>query len=111
VENTFGSEAQVTSASITQVGNTFVVEQNVLIACALPSNPVVASQFQVGPLAPGLYSVTANITFTGVDCSPPPITQTAEFAVEAIPGVPTLRRPLEPWGRERRGTGIVSVIF
>ena len=59
----------------------------------LPSNPLVVSQFAVGPLPAGMYTVTARITFTGLGplpCSPPPITQTASFAVISAPSVPTL---------------------
>lgn len=92
VENTFGAEATAASASISQVGNTFVIQQNVSIDCLLPSNPTVASQFAVGPLPPGSYTVTANISFTGVGplpCSPPPITQAAAFIVSAS-AVPAL---------------------
>ncbi|HUP49731.1 MAG TPA: TetR/AcrR family transcriptional regulator, partial [Thermoanaerobaculia bacterium] len=93
VQNTFGAEARATSTSITQVGNTFVIEQNVEIACMLPSNPVVASQFEIGPLAPGAYDVTANIIFTGIPplpCSPPPITQTTAFTVAPSAVIPAL---------------------
>jgi hypothetical protein len=84
VANAFGAEASVGSATITRAGNAFTIQQNVNIACNLPSNPVVASQFQVGPLAPGPYTVTANISFTGgpAPCGPlPPIAQSVAFAV------------------------------
>jgi hypothetical protein len=93
VENTFGAEARASSASITQPGNTFVIQQNVDIACSLPSNPVVVSEFQIGPLATGAYTVTANITFTGsgpLPCSPPPITQTAIFTVTSAAAIPAV---------------------
>ncbi len=93
VENTFGAQAQVTSATITQSGNIFVIQQNVEIACTLPSNPVVASEFQVGPLAAGAYAVTANITFTGIGplpCSPAPVTQTSTFNVISSSEIPAI---------------------
>lgn len=93
LENTFGAEAHVASADITQNGNTFTIQQNVQISCALPSNPVVATQFQVGSLPPGAYDVTANIVFTGLPplpCSPPPITQVASFAVAPTSNIPTV---------------------
>lgn len=89
--NRFGAEASILSASITQTGNTFTIEQTVRFGCHLPSNPLVASDFTVGPLAPGSYTVIANITFTPSppDCARPPITQTATFAVSAPP-IPAL---------------------
>ena len=95
LENTFGAESHATSASITQVGNSFNIQQNAEIACSLPSNPLVTSQFQVGPLPPGNYDISATINFTGigpVPCSAAPITQTSAFAVTAV--VPTLELPL-----------------
>jgi hypothetical protein len=94
LQNSFGSEARATSATITQSGNAFTIEQNVELACLLPSSPIVASEFQVGPLAPGSYSVTANITFTSVDpipCIRAPITQTGSFSVAPSAAIPTLR--------------------
>lgn len=93
VENTFGAQANVTSASITQIGNAFIINQSVVIACALPSNPPVVSQFQVGPLAAGSYTVTAHITFTNVLPGPTcgaPITQTVSFDVHPAAEVPAL---------------------
>lgn len=95
LQNQFGFEAHVLSASITRVGNTFTIQQNVAAGCSLPSNPSVFSQFVVGPLAPGNYDVLATITFTNVDpvpCFPPPVTQSASFAVVAF--VPALSTPM-----------------
>src|SRR4051812_19289917 len=63
VANFFGSEAFLHSASITQAGNTFVIHQDVVLACTLPSDPTIASEFQVGPLASGVYNVSVTITF------------------------------------------------
>jgi hypothetical protein len=81
-----------TSASITQSGNTFTINQNVALACTLPSNPTVASEFDVGTLPGGSYTVTAMITFTSLpplSCPHPPVSQTATFAVSpsVIPAV------------------------
>jgi hypothetical protein len=94
LQNTFGAEAQPVSATISQSGNHFVIQQNVGIACSLPSNPTVASEFVVGPLPAGSYTVTANITFTGsgpgVPCSPPPITQNGAFQVSSATAIPTI---------------------
>ncbi|HYM59994.1 MAG TPA: hypothetical protein VEZ11_03770, partial [Thermoanaerobaculia bacterium] len=68
VENVFGAVGNVTSDSITQSGNTFVIQQNIAIVCAPipppPSLPFIGSQFQVGPLTPGAYSVNATINVT-----------------------------------------------
>ena len=93
LENTFGAEARATSATITQSGNSFTIQQNVEISCTLPSNPVVASQFQVGPLPPGTYNVTANIIFTGLPpmpCSPAPVTQNTSFSVTPGSNIPAM---------------------
>lgn len=93
VENSFGSEARATSASITQTGNTFVIQQNVELACLLPSSPIVASEFQVGPLPPGTYIVAANIVFTSVDpipCTRPPVAQAASFTVTPGADIPAI---------------------
>ena len=91
------------------MGNTFIIQQNVEIACQLPSNPVVASNFQVGPLAPGTYDVTANITFSGIGplpCSPAPITQTAAFTI--APPIPALNaRMLLLLGLALAGTALL----
>ena len=95
VQNIFGAVGQVTSASITQVGNTFVIQQNIEMLCGPPppppSIPGVASQFQVGPLAPGAYNVTATINVT--TCSQTPFTQTAAFAVTPPLNTPALDGP------------------
>lgn len=94
VQNSFGAEAHVASATIMRIGNTFSIQQNVEIACTLPSNPLVVSQFAVGPLAPGVYNVNATITFTGIGpppvCTPAPITQTTSFTVVPNPAIPAL---------------------
>ncbi|HEX8151624.1 MAG TPA: hypothetical protein VF698_00800 [Thermoanaerobaculia bacterium] len=88
--NEFGSIAQVLSASIARDGNTFRIDQHVSIVCLIGSSPVVASQFNVGQLPPGVYNVVATITFTDPSpmqpCSPPPIVQNATFVV--APSVP-----------------------
>lgn len=108
VENSFGAEARATSATITQSGNTFTIQQNVEISCILPSNPVVSSQFQVGPLPPGTYDVTANIIFTGLPpmpCSPAPVTQTASFRVTPGANIPTI----SPIGLLLLGAGLAAV--
>ncbi len=94
VENAFGAEASVASASIMQVGTSFVIQQNVNFICSLPSNPIVASEFQVGPLAAGSYTVTVNISFADPLCRPrSPITQTAAFTVGPGAEVPALDGP------------------
>ena len=96
LENRFGAQANATSATITRAGNTFIIQQNVDLACSLPSDPLVASQFDVGPLTPGTYNINANIVFNGLGfpnfpCSREPITQTAAFVV--TPSVPVVG----PW--------------
>jgi hypothetical protein len=94
VENTFGAEAHATSASIIRTGNNFLIQQNVAIGCTLPSNPVVASEFELGALSPGDYTVTANISFTDMSpvppCGRPPISQTAAFTVTPAAAIPAL---------------------
>jgi hypothetical protein len=86
VENKFRSEASVTSASISQSGNTFLIQQNVHVNCPLPNTPVVTSEFEVGPLSAGMYSVTAHINVDGPACTPLESPQMAEFVVaEPIP--------------------------
>ncbi|HYM59993.1 MAG TPA: hypothetical protein VEZ11_03765 [Thermoanaerobaculia bacterium] len=94
VESSFEADGHVTSASIQQVGNTFVIEQNVEVVCGPitppPSFPLIVSQFQVGPLTPGAYNVTAHINVTPCFV---PFTQTAAFAVTPPLNTPTLDRP------------------
>jgi hypothetical protein len=91
-----GGVKQVTSASITQVGNTFVIQQDIEMFCGPPppppSSPGVASQFQVGPLPPGAYTITANINFTSCSVTVP-ATQTAAFAVTPPLNTPALDGP------------------
>lgn len=83
VANSFGAAAFLISQSITQNGNAFMVEQNVNFGCFSPSDPTVASQFTVGPLTPGIYSVTAviNLVEGMPGCGNRTITQTTQFAV------------------------------
>lgn len=110
LENSFGSEARATSASITQTGNSFVIQQNVELACLLPSSPVVASEFQAGPLPPGTYSVSANLAFTSVDpipCIRPPVTQTASFTVTPGADIPSI----SPVGLLLLGAVLAAVAF
>jgi hypothetical protein len=92
VQNIIGSDAHVTSDSIMQIGNTFVVHQNILRTCSPipppPNAPFVTSEFHVGPLPPANYDVQAIIAITGVpaQCTNPPFTQTATFTVvQAVP--------------------------
>jgi hypothetical protein len=92
VQNIFGSDAHVTSDSIMQSGNTFVVHQNIQRTCSPipppPNAPFVTSEFHVGLLPPGNYNVQAIIAVTGVpaECTNPPFTQTATFTVvQAVP--------------------------
>jgi len=93
VEDIYSSGAHVTSASITQVGNAFVVQQDVVVDCIPPPPPPAAasvipwvgSQFQVGALPAGAYTVTAHINVTGCSIS---FTETSGFVV--IPAVPVL---------------------
>jgi len=92
VERHFGGLAHVTSASIVQIGNTFVIQQNVDDSgCILPLPSDLISEFQVGPLASGTYSVTATTTMIGSSppCNSPIVTeQTAGFAVgSAVPAL------------------------
>lgn len=89
--NQFGAEARVLGASVRQSGTTFHIDQHVLFACFAPSNPTVASEFQVGPLPPGTYVVVANIVFDPApsQCARPPVVQTATFAITG-PSIPTL---------------------
>lgn len=90
VANSFGAHATLESATISRSGNTFSIVQNVNLACTLPLNPLVASEFQLGPLPAGTYNVVAQINFVDVDpadCAAPPVTQAATFDVtyNAIP--------------------------
>ena len=93
LQNTFGAEGHVTTASITQVANAFTIDQSVAIECVPPppppqatptAIPFIASDFSVGPLAPGTYTISATVHFT--TCSLPPFTQTTSFLV--APAVP-----------------------
>ena len=105
VENHFGAAAQVASASINQVGNAFTIAQNVDYTCSLPADPLVASQFVIGPQAPGTYTVTANITFNGQGfpnqpCTKQPVQQTTTFVI--APPVPVFDPQL---------LGLLAVVF
>lgn len=93
LENHFGSAASVQSASIVQTGpNSFAIVQNVNLACPLPTDPAVASTFQIGPLPPGTYNVTATINFFDPGnhgCAREPLIQTAVFQVSGV-SIPAL---------------------
>lgn len=84
----YNSAASVTSASVARDGNRFVISQAVEVVCALPSAPVLTSQFDVGPLTAGSYEVVANIvrTGTGQGCIVSDQTQDATFSVAAPAG-------------------------
>jgi hypothetical protein len=87
VENRYNSEASVTSASINQTGNSFTIEQNVLLSCLLPNSPTLVSEFEVGPLNPGTYAVTAHINMNA-QCTIVTSPQTVTFVV--VESIPTL---------------------
>jgi len=91
VENSFNSDANVTSASITQTGNAFIIQQNVTANCLSANAPVLVSQFAVSPLAPGTYSVTAHINVTN-GCTQLATPQVTQFTVAAP--VPVLDSPM-----------------
>jgi hypothetical protein len=84
----FSSDGRVTSATISRVGNTFVIQQNVGVSCMNPNGFTAISEFQVGPLPPGTYDVTASIV-PSVLCSPPALIHEATFTVAAA-NIPTL---------------------
>jgi hypothetical protein len=93
LSNQFFSAASVTSATIAETGNVFVIDQNVNVGCTAPLAPVVTSSFPVGALPPGFYTIEAHVHLTGIP-SPPCIassefTQTATFTV-APPPIPTI---------------------
>ena len=90
VETPFGSATHLTSASLSRTGNTFIVQQDVLVGCHEPQSTMILSQFQTGPLAAGVYSVVANITLAGPDCGDSSLTQTAAFTVSPDPAIPAL---------------------
>jgi len=86
VVNQYGSEAEITNATITRNGNSFVINQTVDISCFLPSAPILTSTFNVGNLDVGEYQVSAIIQNTSsingcqVDDA---ITQNTAFGVVA----------------------------
>src|SRR5205814_10070016 len=85
----------VTAETITRNGNAFTSHQNVDLSCGLPSDPLEASSFQVGPRAAGTYTVTATITFVGLPspmCDTPSLTQTSSYLVS--PSVPAFDQGL-----------------
>jgi exosortase sorting signal-containing protein len=99
VANFFASPSSyVTSSSISRTGNAFTVEQDVTVVCgpitppstaAVIVPPRVGSEFLVGRLPAGVYTVTANIHTTGCTAPAPlPIVQTATFVV--LTPIPTL---------------------
>ena len=84
VINQYASSAGIRSATITQTGNNFVINQIVDVICSLPTTPILSSTFNVGTLNNGEYSVTANIQnigFSNPTCPDSNITQNATFNV------------------------------
>jgi hypothetical protein len=93
VDRAFPFATTLHTTSVTQVGNTFHVQQNVTAGCFLPSSTLVWSNLPVGPLPPGTYHVVATMNLTGSpspQCDMPPIVQTADFVVLAADAVPAL---------------------
>jgi hypothetical protein len=88
--NQYGSEASVAAATITRSGNQFTISQVVDVVCALPTAPVLTSDFDVGVLPVGTYQVIAQIVHIGFGpgCNPAPITQNASFSVGEPASVP-----------------------
>jgi hypothetical protein len=95
LRNAFGSDGQVTSASIMQSGNTFTIQENVEIVCipqpppppsALLNSAFFGSDFQVGPLPAGIYNVDATVNVT--TCGRVPFTEHATvLVVNPIPAL------------------------
>ncbi|HET9652423.1 MAG TPA: hypothetical protein VFP36_09535 [Usitatibacter sp.] len=90
VSNQYGSEAFITSATISRTGNLFTINQAVTVVCALPNAPTLRSDFLVGVLPPGGYQVRSEIVYTGFGpgCNPARETQTASFSVAEAFAVP-----------------------
>jgi hypothetical protein len=86
----YSSDAFITSATISRIGNLFTIEQSVTLGCSLPNSPILTSEFNVGVLPAGEYQVVANIHVTSnhFPCSPPLVTETAAFVVAPF-AVPT----------------------
>lgn len=86
---TLEREAWVQSSSIRRTGEySFSIQQTIAMRCGVP--PVaprfVGSEFNVGPLAPGTYAVTASTLLVdggafGSCGTPPPINETSVFQV------------------------------
>src|SRR5579859_3374819 len=55
--NQYGSQASITSATVSRSGNQFVISQIVDLACPLPAAPILTSDFDVGALPAGTYQV------------------------------------------------------
>ena len=92
---TIGRVAQVESGSIQRTGeNSFLIRQTIHWRCDVPAGAprFVGSEFTLEPLAPGTYTVSAQIILPAIQggCGPvPPIIESAVFVVTA-PAVPTL---------------------
>ena len=88
--NQYFSAASVASATIARNGSQFTITQTVNVTCALPTAPVLTSDFDVGTLPAGTYQVTAQIHHIGFGpgCTPLDQTQTASFSVNELPAVP-----------------------
>jgi hypothetical protein len=86
----YGSEASITSATITRSGNQFVIVQNVDLACSLPAAPILTSDFDVGVLPAGSYQVSAQIQHTSsfAGCGGLTLNQSAAFGVGEPASVP-----------------------
>lgn len=94
--NQYASQASITSATINRIGNQFVINQVIDLACTLPVAPILTSDFDVGVLPAGTYQVTAQIQHTSAlpGCGGFILTQSASFVVGDPLAVPTLG----PWG-------------
>jgi hypothetical protein len=69
IANFFGS-AQLTSETLTRVGNAISIQQTVMIGCALPGGVPLHSVIALGSLPPGTYTATLTVTFSTLNSVP-----------------------------------------
>lgn len=94
--NQYNSAAVITSATLTRNADRFEILQIVDLACPLPAAPTLTSEFNVGALPKGTYTIVALTQYTSSfpGCASAPLTQESAFTVSDPNAIPVGTTPV-----------------